>query len=245
VLVTRAPDQSADFARLLEGHGAHVTSIPLIQIGPPPDERALQEAIDRADAFDWLVFTSVAGVDAFSQRLRRPLGKDLRIGVVGPATDDALFDRLGLRASVVPAHYSASALADAINRQVKALQSILVIVARGASPVLPAKLRNAGHRVEKVDAYSTVEAPPADLEAHVSKADVVTLASPSAVRALVRGLGGDAAGEKLRGKLLACIGPVTLFEARERGLHVEIVPEAATIPALIDALCRYYTTQQS
>jgi len=245
VLVTRAPDQSADFVRLLEERGAHVTSIPLIRIGPPPDECTLQEAVDNADAYDWLAFTSVAGVDAFAQRLRRPLRKDLRIAVVGPATDDALLNRLGVHADLMPTHYSGSGLADAINRQAKTPQSVLLITAHDASPVLHAKLRNAGHRVDKVDAYTTVEAPPADLEAHVSKTDVVTLASPSAVRALVRGLGGDAAGEKLRGKLLACIGPITLFEARERGLHVEIVPEAATIPAFIDALCRYYTTQQS
>ena len=245
MLVTRAPDQSADFVRLLEEQGAHVTSIPLIRIGPPPDERTLQAAADNADAYDWLAFTSAAGVEAFARRLRQPLKKDLRIAVVGPATGDALLNGLGMRASVMPAHYSGSALADAINRQAKVPQSILLVAAHGASPVLPAKLRQAGHRVDQVDAYTTVEAPPADLEAHVSKTDVVTLASPSAVRALVSGLGGDAAVAKLRGKLLACIGPVTLFEARERGLHVEIVPEAATIPAFIDALCRYYTTQRS
>ncbi len=243
MLVTRAPDQSADFARLLEEHGAQVTSIPLIRIGPPPDERVLQEAIDTADAYEWLVFTSAAGVDAFAQRLQRPLKKNLRIAVVGPATGDAVLNRLDVHPTVTPAQYSGSALADAINRQARTPQSVLLIAAHDASPVLPAKLRNAGHRVNKVDAYTTVEAPPPDLEDAISKTDVVTLASPSAVRALVNGLGGDASA-KLRGKLLACIGRVTLFEARERGLHVEIVPDAATIPSFVDALCRYYTTQQ-
>jgi uroporphyrinogen III methyltransferase/synthase len=245
VLVTRAPDQSADFVRLLEEQGAHVAWVPLIRIGPAPDERALQEAADNVNVYDWLVFTSAAGVEAFAQRVGRPLKENLRVAVVGPATAQALVDRLGVQAKVMPAQYSSSALADAINRHAKTPQSILLIAAEDASPVLAAKLRNAGHRVDKVDAYTTVQAPPADLEEHVNKADVITLASPSAVRALVDGLGGDTAIAKLRGKLLACIGPVTLFEARERGLHVEIVPEAATIPALIDALCRYYTTQHS
>jgi len=245
VLVTRAPDQSADFVRSLEEHGAHVTLTPLIRIGPPPDERVLQEAIDKADVYDWLVFTSAAGVDAFAQRCRRPLKKNLRIAVVGPATERALVHALGVHAYLMPAQYSSNALADAIKRHAKSPQSLLLITAHDASPVLAEKLRSAGHRVDKVDAYTTVEAPPADLEAHVNKSDVVTLASPSAVRALVNGLGGNAASAKLRGKLLACIGPVTLFEARERGLHVEIVPTAATIPALIDALCHYYTAQHS
>ena len=245
MLVTRARDQSAEFVRSLEQRGAHVTLVPLIRIGPPPDERALQEAIDKADGYDWLVFTSAAGVDAFVQRRQQTLREKLRIAVVGPATKRALLDTLGVRANVMPAQHSASALADAINQHAKAPQSVLLMTARDASPVLAAKLREASHRVDKIDAYTTVEAPPADLEVQVNKSDVVTLASPSAVRALVNGLGGDAAIAKLRGKLLACIGPVTLFEARERGLYVEIVPGDATIPALIDALCRYYTTQHS
>jgi uroporphyrinogen-III synthase len=227
----------------LEEQGAQVTSIPLIRIGPPPNERVLQEAIEKADTYDLLVFTSAAGVNAFAQRLQRPLKKNLRIAVVGPATGDAVLDRLGVHPTLMPAQYSGNALADAINRQAKTPQSVLLITARDASPVLPAKLRAAGHRVDNIDAYTTVEAPPPDLEDAISKADVVTLASPSAVRALASGLGGDVAA-KLRGKLLACIGPVTLFEAREFGLHVEIVPDAATIPSFVDALCRYYTTQQ-
>lgn len=231
--------------RLLEQRGANVTSIPLIRIGPPPNEGALQAAIDNIDKHDWLVFTSAAGVDAFALRLRRPLRTGLCIAVVGPATRDSVVDKLGMETNVMPTEYSGSALADAINEHTKTRQSILIVAAHDASPVLAVKLRDAGHRVDTIDAYTTVESPPADLEAQVKNVDVITLASPSAVRALVSGLGRDAAAAKLRGKLLACIGPVTLFEARERGLHVEIVPDSATIPSLIDALCRYYTTQQS
>jgi uroporphyrinogen-III synthase len=244
VLVTRAPDQSVHLVRLLEEQGAHVAVVPLIRIGPPPNERELQHAVDAADAYDWLVFTSAAGVDAFARRLRHPLKQAQSIAVVGAATGRALTESLDRKADLIPEIYSSSALADAIVRHTKTPQSILVVAAQDASPVLAAKLRSAGHRVTKVDAYTTVENVPADLESHISGSDVITLASPSAVRALVRGLGEDLAAAKLRGKLVACIGPITLFEARERGLHVEVTPESATFPALVDALCRYYSTPQ-
>jgi uroporphyrinogen III methyltransferase/synthase len=56
---------------------------------------------------------------------------------------------------------------------------------------------------------------------------------------------GASAVESLRGTLLACIGPVTLMEARRSGLHVEIVPESATLASLVDALCAYYQSPRS
>ncbi len=154
-------------------------------------------------------------------------------------------EKLDLRADLVPAEFSSGALADAIAKAAAAQESMLVVAARDASPVLVAKLRAIGCRVEKIDAYTTVEAAPRDLSERIGRSDVITLASPSAVRALTHALGDDAAAGALRGKLLACIGPVTLAEARGRGLHVEIIPDDATLPALVDALCRYYTTPRS
>jgi uroporphyrinogen III methyltransferase / synthase len=245
VLVTRAPEQSADFIKLLEAAGAHVESAPLISIGPPPDERALQDAVERADGFDWLIFTSAAGVEAFARARRRPLRTPPRIAVVGPATEQALMDKMGVHADLVPTEYSSGALADALAQRAAPQDSVLVVAARDASPVLVSKLRAIGYRVEKIDAYTTVEIAPRDLSERIGRSDVIALASPSAVRALTNALGGDATAGALRGKLLACIGPVTLAEARGRGLHVEVIPDDATLPALVDALCRYYTTPRS
>ena len=244
MLVTRALDEGSDFVKLLEEHGAQVTSLPLIRIAPPTDERALQTAVDEADTYSWIVFTSAAGVDSFARRRRGPLNDVVRIAAVGPATQRAVAERLGRSSDVVPAEFSASSLADAIKHNAEPGDSMLIVAAHDASPVLARKLSNAGHRVHKVDAYTTVEVPPPDIGRYIAVSDVITLASASAVRALVRGLGDDAPAQ-LRGKVIACIGPVSTLEARERGLHVEIVPDSATFPALVESLCRYYTTQRS
>jgi uroporphyrinogen-III synthase len=243
VLVTSAPREGSDVAGLLEAQGAQVSFAPLIRIGPPPNQRDLQAWVDRADEFDWLIFTSAAGVEAFARCRRSPVA-DKRIAVVGPATAQALLDQLGRTPDLMPERYCGEALADALVGRAHNGAKLLVYAAQDAMPALVLKLRAAGFYVEKVDAYTTVEAAPRDLQALVASNDIVTLASPSAVRALVRGL-GDSADESLRGTLLACIGPVTLLEARRAGLHVEIVPESATLASLVDALCAYYQNPRS
>jgi uroporphyrinogen-III synthase len=239
VLVTGASASSADFIHLLEAEGAQVAWCPLIRIGPPPDERALQQAIDRADLFDWLVFTSAAGVEAFARRRRASLGTKPRVAAVGDATAAAVSEHLRICADMPPEHARATALADVLVQQARRGESVLLMTARDATPVLAHKLRSAGLVVEKADAYTTVLAPPADLAARIQAVDVVTLASPSAVRALIDGLKNDA-HDRVRGKLLACIGPATLMAAREAGLQVEIVPENASLSAMVQALCRYF-----
>ncbi|MDT4961870.1 MAG: uroporphyrinogen methyltransferase / synthase, partial [Pseudonocardiales bacterium] len=39
--------------------------------------------------------------------------------------------------------------------------------------------------------------------------------------------------------VVACIGPQTAATAREFGLRVDVEPESATVPALVDALAEY------
>ncbi len=244
MLVTRAADQSSDVVGLFEREGAQVTTLPLIRIGPPPDERRLQESVDGADTYQWIVFTSAAGVEGFARRRAQPLAQRVRLAVVGPATQSALKQRLDTDAHVIPAQFNVAALAEALIQSTGKRDRVLIVAAQDSSPVLAAKLRAAGLEVDKIDAYTTVESAPRDLGDAVARSDVITLASPSAVRALLNGLGSDATAA-LRGKLLACIGPVTLLEARERGLHVEIVPDQATLPALVAAVCRYYSATLS
>lgn len=244
MLVTRPADPESDFIALLEERGAAVTSLPLIQIGPPPDERALQTAVDSAERFNWLAFTSAAGVDSFTRHRAQKLPEGVpKIAAVGPATARAIEAALGRTPDLIPAQFSGEALADALLAHGGTIGTILIVQALDAQPGLAARLRNAGNAVTAVAAYSTVEIRPADLEERLTACDVVVLASPSAAHALVHGLGDARAIATLRGKLVACIGPVTLLEARQLGLHVEIVPKASTLPALVEALCTYYSTR--
>lgn len=239
-MVTRAVSHSGELVDLLEGRGAIVHVVPLIHIGPPPDEASLQNAVDSGDDYPWIVFTSVNGVEAFAHRLKRPLGVNPHIAAVGPATSQAVASLLGRPPHVVPARFVAEAVADSLADVAPASSRVLVVQAQDARPVLVARLRAAGFGVTAVAAYSTVAQTPTDLERRIASVDVIALASASAVRSLVTGLNRDMASEKLRGKLLACIGPVTETEARRLGLHVELTPKRSTVDGMVEALCRYY-----
>lgn len=244
VLITRTPMQSDELARLLQQRGASVRTIPLIRTGPPPNERELQAAVDAAENFAWLVFSSPNGVRSFSARRAAPLPAHVRVAAVGDATAEAVEEHLGTRDVLRPERFVAEALADTLLGHAAPGSSMLIVQAQDARPALAARLRSAGMHVRTVSGYTTIAAPPADLALRLKDCDVITLASASAVRALVEGLGGpERAALHVRGKLIACLGPVTGREARTRGLHVEIVPQDARVGALVDALCSYYSTQ--
>ncbi|HXW51244.1 MAG TPA: uroporphyrinogen-III synthase [Candidatus Acidoferrales bacterium] len=244
VLVTRPTDPESDLVASLERHGATVDRLPLVEIGPPPDERALQAAVDAAESFAWIAFASSTGVESFARRRAQPLPRVLpHLAAVGPTTARALEAAFERAAEVVPEIYSGEALADALVERVAATESILVVQALDARPALTARLRGAGRSVTTIAAYSTVAVRPRDLHERLRSADAIVLTSPSAAHALVEALGGGTAAAALRGKLIACIGPVTLFEAHQLGLHVEVVPESSTFPALVEALCTYYSAR--
>ncbi|HZW74199.1 MAG TPA: uroporphyrinogen-III synthase [Caldimonas sp.] len=240
VMVTRAADHARELIDLLEGRGATVEVVPLIHMGPPPHERELQEAIDAADEFAWIVFTSVSGVESFARRRKRTLGVNPHIAAIGPATSEAVANLLGRPPHVVPPRYIAEAIAQALIEAASPGSSMLLVQAQDARPVLAHRLKLGRFDVTAVAAYSTVLQAPADIDARVACVDVVTLASASAVRSLIDGLGLELAPSKLRGRLIACIGPITEAEARRAGLHVELTPERSTVDGLVEALCRYY-----
>ena len=65
VVVTRARQQAGTLISALEARGAEVLSLPTIRFGLPEEARPLLEAIAGLHGYDWLVFTSVNGVETF------------------------------------------------------------------------------------------------------------------------------------------------------------------------------------
>ena len=92
VVVTRARAQAGELSVELEKLGAEVLEFPTIEVRPPDDLGPLDAAIRDLDSFDWLVFTSVNGVEAFVERLERhgldlrAVPRDAKVAAIGPAT---------------------------------------------------------------------------------------------------------------------------------------------------------------
>src|SRR2546423_2595273 len=65
IVVTRTRKQAGALTEQLRGLGADVIELPTIRIEPPTDLRAFAELVQDAHAYDWIVFTSPNGVNAF------------------------------------------------------------------------------------------------------------------------------------------------------------------------------------
>jgi uroporphyrinogen-III synthase len=243
ILVGRARHQAGALSKELRQLGATVIEIPFIEIHKPKSFQPLDAALETLTTYDWLILTSVNGVEAMWNRMQKlKLGaKDLRnvrIAAIGPATEKALTQR-GLHVDVVPKEYVAESVVCSLKKNIKG-KCVLLVRAKVARDVIPRELRRAGAHVDVVEAYETVVPPSsrtrlrAALKNPNQRPHVVTFTSSSTVKNFVQLLGPRRAS--LDGIRMASIGPVTSATLREQGLPVDIKAKEFTIPGLIDAI---------
>ena len=97
IVVTRARKQAGKLSSQLRELGADVIELPTIRIEPPSDLREFAELVQDAHSYDWIVFTSVNGVDAFFEMFfklyddAREIG-GAKIAAIGPATAQRVKD---------------------------------------------------------------------------------------------------------------------------------------------------------
>jgi uroporphyrinogen III methyltransferase/synthase len=205
----------------------------------------LDAVIDDLDSFDWLIFTSVNGVEAFVERLGHH-GLDLRavpqgakIAAIGPATAQKIGD-LGLRVDVVPQEFRAEALIESVTGASLAGQRILIPRALLAREILPEKLREAGAEVVVPPAYESVPSLEGrdQLAERIGRGEVdcVTFTASSTVENFILAFGAEDAARLLAQTRVACIGPVTAETARKYGIRVDAEAREYTIPGLIAAV---------
>jgi uroporphyrinogen-III synthase len=246
VLVGRARHQAGALSAELRKLGANVIEIPFIEIRTPRSFKALDSALKKLDTYDWLILTSVNGVEAMWERMaklrltKRSL-KQLRIAAIGPATKKATEQCYGI-VHVIPKEYVAESVVRSLRKKVKG-KRVLLVRARIARDVIPRELRKAGAYVEVVEAYETVVPQSSRRRLHAAlknpkrRPQVVTFTSSSTVRNFVELLGSRARRNRtLNGILTASIGPVTSSTLRELGLKVDIAAREFTIPGLMAAI---------
>jgi uroporphyrinogen-III synthase len=71
VLVGRARHQAGALSSELRNRGAKVIEIPFIEIRKPRSFQSLDTALKNLDSYDWLILTSVNGVEAMWERLEK------------------------------------------------------------------------------------------------------------------------------------------------------------------------------
>lgn len=248
IVVTRAANQSKRFVELLQAAGARVLATPTISIEPPPAWGPLDAALDEADRFAWVVFTSVNGVAMVDRRLTaRRLGWAVlaraRVAAIGPATAEALAEH-GLRVEVVPREYRAEGLVEALRPRLAAGDRVLLPRAAQTRDVLVTELTRLGALVREVPAYVTRRpgASGAALRAALAAGDVdaVTFTSSSTARNFAEMFTEAERRAWLGAVTVASIGPITAATAAEYGLPTRVMPSEYTIPALARAIEEYF-----
>lgn len=252
VLVGRAPHQASALSYGLRALGAEVFEIPFIEIRKPRSYKALDSALNHIRTYDWLILTSVNGVDAVWQRLKTlRIGKKalqhLKLAAIGPATRTAIEEQ-GMKVAVIPRRYVAESVVESLRDRVKG-KRVLLARARVARDVIPRELRKLGAEVDVVEAYETVVPQSSRVSIRELLTDakrrpnLITFTSSSTVRNFVALVGDELCGRgrphhtgPFPGVQFASIGPVTSTTLRELGLPVDLEAREYTITGLIEAI---------
>jgi uroporphyrinogen III methyltransferase/synthase len=243
VVVTRTRQQAGELRRQLEELGADVLELPTIEIRPPANSARLRKAIAGISRYQWLVFTSPNGVDAFFAEflkrhddVRRLAG--VHIAAIGPATAAKLSER-GLKAALMPREYVAEKIVDEMKKQ-RARGRVLLARADIARDALPRGLRRLGYLVDEAIAYRTV-APERSVEIEQlmrDGADFITFTSSSTAENFAKLL-GKARIRRIPGRpKFVSIGPITSAAMRKLGLKPSVEAKVYTIAGLVDSLVK-------
>jgi uroporphyrinogen III methyltransferase/synthase len=247
IVVTRTRVQAGVLSEQLRGLGADVIELPTIRIEPPTDLRAFAELVQDAHGYDWIVFTSVNGVNSFFDLFyklyddAREIG-GARIAAIGPATAQRIKD-FRMHVDLQPEEFVAESLAREFKKQ-GGVENLRILIARAekARDLLPKELSALGAIVDEGFAYRTVPETRDDIGARrrllEEGADLITFTSSSTVENfLALGLPWPA---KMQ---VASIGPITSKTARDGGLEVAIEARRHDIPGLVEAIRKFFSAQ--
>jgi uroporphyrinogen III methyltransferase/synthase len=247
-VVTRSRDQASRLVEELNAAGAQCLEVPTIEIAPPVDFAPLDAALQHLNRYDWVIFTSANGVQAFMDRLFhmgldvRFLGR-LKIAVIGPATAEAL-KKYGLRADVVPQTFQAEGLLEVLTPRLLGGTRLLLARAAQARDVLPAGLVELGMAVDVVPVYRAV--PPAAVPEEAAgmlqegRVDILTFTSSATVHNFAGLVGQESFRSLAASGVVASIGPITTASLKEYGITPAIEPKDYTIPALAQAIIEHF-----
>ncbi len=256
ILVTRPRQRSEELCFLLEEEGAEVVALPMLELEPPSDARALRAAAETLGRFSWVAFASPAGVEALSEAARvagtSAALQRLKVAVVGAGTARAA-QAAGLQVHFTPEGTTGAALGRELASRLLPGDEVLLpaaeegrpeleaALAEAASARLAARARRPGEEaaprapgVTRVVAYRSARLQVAesvwgDLRVHPPAA--VLFASPRTAEAFL-----EAGGRPVLDKAhLVAIGPTTAAALVALGFPKAHIAERPSAAGLVEA----------
>ena len=154
ILVTRPFDQAAHLVRAIEQAGGVPLLLPLLQILPAENAKALHEQLARLADFDLAIFISPNAVQYGMAAIRNTLGSmpaRTRVATIGMGSAKALRE-LGVADVLVPTgRYDSEGLLEAL-QQVEGLR-VMILRGDGGRELLGDTLKARGAHVEYATCY--------------------------------------------------------------------------------------------
>ena len=244
IVVTRSRVQSGELSSALRDLGADVYELPLIRREPPPDLREFAELVQDAHGYEWLVFTSANGVDAFFEIFHKLYDDAREIGgakfaAVGAATAQRIKDHR-FHVDLVAENFHAESLAETFRKQTD-VENVKILVVRPEETAgkLCAELTKMGAIVDEAIAYRTVpeedDRTRARERLEAEGADLVVFTSPSTVRNYFALKLPVPSAPKF-----ASIGPVTTKALADCGARPVVEAARHDVPGLVEAITAYF-----
>jgi len=245
IVVTRTRHQAGGLTKQLSKLGADVIELPTIKMVEPKNLLEFGELVQDCYTYDWIVFSSPNGVEAFFKMFYK-LYSDARsigpakIAVIGPGTAEKVKE-YHMAVDLMPEKkFVAEGLIEKFKKD-EAMEHLKVLWVRAedAREVIADGLNKMGAIVDEALAYRTVPERD-DNQAAIARmteegADVITFTSASTVECFF------ALGLELpKGVKIASIGPVTSDALKKRGLKIDIEAQEYSIPGLVKALQQHF-----
>ncbi len=234
IVVTRARAQSSDLVARFEGLGAYVIEAPVLRVKLRLDDIPNDERV--SSRWDWIVFTSQNGVDAFFAALALG-GRDTRalsttrVAAVGEATAVRLVQH-GVTPDFQPERATSESLAKTLPSVSGA--RIFLPVSNLTDDRLAQGLRKRGAHIEQVVAYETLaEVLDEERRRQVLSADAITFTSASAARNLAEALGEAKLSPAVK---LVSIGEQTSESVRAGFGRVDVQAQQPALDSLVEAI---------
>jgi uroporphyrinogen III methyltransferase/synthase len=247
IVVTRDERGNAEFADKIISRGGNPIEFITIKIKPLTNTNKFLKAIAKLTEFDWIIFTSLNGVEIVFEFLRS-LGKDARafgsakIAAIGSETAGTL-GRFGIKADFVPSAFTSKELGKQLAKFTNLKdKKVLLLRSQLASNELIEWLEKAGAKVENIPVYriDTTKNKCDWLTEKIKAGEIdwLTFASSSSARAFF---------EQIQTKIVnsskinvASIGPVTTEQLKSLGIKVHAEATEHTIEGLLDAIEQTY-----
>ncbi|MFT8320552.1 MAG: uroporphyrinogen-III synthase [Bacillus sp. (in: firmicutes)] len=244
VLIPRSKKQAASLSEKVASLGGRAVEIPLLEFSECPLSAEIITRCVKGSYYDWFVFTSSNGVQAFFHQLDRFEGKIPKIAVIGEKTTKTLLS-FGYKPDFVPSEYVAETFVEEFSLIVRNNEKVLIVKGNLARDYLVINLKKRSACIDEAIVYHTYF--PKESEKLLANAlsakelDILFFTSTSTVDHFMSVVEKYDLHSKIDDLMVVCIGPVTKERLDYYHINVHVMPEVFTVESMMEDLVHYLT----